>query len=496
MNKNLRSSSRRICLLTAAVAVLVAAVANWLILPALAQNQSRSGFEYNGITHVSWWYNEYNNFDQPTGPATDSRNALAATGASWAGVLVTQYMDTISSNVIAPEASGVKTPTDGAVAFAIQELHNKGVKVMLKPHVDPQDGGWRGQLVPTDVDAWFESYTTFIVHYAQLAQQQGVEALCMGTEFVTLSGAANRARWLNVISAIRTVYGGVLIYAANATYPGDEFTSVSFWDAIDVIGLDAYFPLTNQNDPTLADLVAAWRSNPYGENLVAAIQNVSNAHQRPVIFTELGYKSTDGANTRPWDFNLPGGQDLDEQRDCYEAAFTVWSEQSSWMKGIFWWAWSVPAPAANDTDYTPRGKPAEEVLRSWQGPAPSPPDFELSIDPASLTMNAGASATSTIAITRSGEFTGSVSLNASGLPAGVTAAFNPASTTGTDSILKLTASRTARIGHANVTITGTGGGLTRTATMSLTVCAKRKHHHGQRDRRDDRGHDHHGRHFK
>ncbi|HKX29448.1 MAG TPA: hypothetical protein VJ302_17285, partial [Blastocatellia bacterium] len=67
MNTRLHSSSRRACLLAAAAIVLVGAS---MVPPAFAQ--SRSGFEYNGIVHVSWWFNEYNNFDQPTGAATDS----------------------------------------------------------------------------------------------------------------------------------------------------------------------------------------------------------------------------------------------------------------------------------------------------------------------------------------------------------------------------------------------------------------------------------------
>jgi hypothetical protein len=134
---------------------------------------------------------------------------------------------------------------------------------------------------------------------------------------------------------------------------------------LDLLGLDGYFPLTDRNDVTLADLVSAWTSNRYGEDLVATVQNFFNSRAKPVIFTELGYMSVDGANREPWNFALAGGYDPAEQRDCYEAALSVWSSQSSWMKGFFWWAWPVPAPQANDLDYNPRGKPAELVLRRW-----------------------------------------------------------------------------------------------------------------------------------
>jgi hypothetical protein len=101
--------------------------------------------------------------------------------------------------------------------------------------------------------------------------------------------------------------------------------------------------------------------------------------------------------------------------------------------------------------------------------APQTPDFTLSATPSSLTINQGASGASTIAITRSGGFTSGVALSAGGLPAGVTASFSPASTTGNSSSLTLTASGAATPGSATVTITGTGGGLTRTTTVALTV---------------------------
>lgn len=324
-----------------------------------AASPHTSGFTYNGFTHTSFQANEYNT---PAGMA--SQDALAATSVNWAGVLVTWYQADAKATSIGPSSS---TPTDAAVIAAIQEFHAKGVKVMLKPHVDARSGEWRGTFQPTDANAWFASFTAFITHYAQLAQVNGVEMLCFGTEFAQLSGSANQARWTTVINAIRAVYSGPLVYAANATFAGDEYTSVSFWNQVDVIGLDAYFPLTNRSDPSVADLVSAWSSNASGVNVIAAVQNFASAHSgKPVIFSEIGYRSVSGANTRPYDFSMTGAVDGTEQQDCYEALYEVWSKQSATLKGIFWWSWSVPVPSASDTDYTPWTKPAESVLKSWQ----------------------------------------------------------------------------------------------------------------------------------
>jgi subtilase family serine protease len=96
--------------------------------------------------------------------------------------------------------------------------------------------------------------------------------------------------------------------------------------------------------------------------------------------------------------------------------------------------------------------------------------YTLSASPASLTVQQGSNGTSTITVNPQNGFTGSVSLSASGLPSGVTASFNPTSTTGT-STLTLTASSSATTGTKTVTITGTSGTLTQTTTVSLTVSA-------------------------
>jgi subtilase family serine protease len=98
----------------------------------------------------------------------------------------------------------------------------------------------------------------------------------------------------------------------------------------------------------------------------------------------------------------------------------------------------------------------------------STPSFTLSASPSSVTVTQGGSGTSTVTVTDVGGFSGSVTLSASGLPAGVTATFGTNPTTST-STLTLTASSTATTGTATVTITGTSGSLTATTTVSLTV---------------------------
>ena len=96
--------------------------------------------------------------------------------------------------------------------------------------------------------------------------------------------------------------------------------------------------------------------------------------------------------------------------------------------------------------------------------------YTMAVAPTSVTVQQGGSNTATITLTRTGGFTGAVALAATGLPTGVTAAFNPQSVTDNTSTLTLTASGTATVGQATVTITGTATGIgNQTATLTLNV---------------------------
>lgn len=114
-----------------------------------------------------------------------------------------------------------------------------------------------------------------------------------------------------------------------------------------------------------------------------------------------------------------------------------------------WDAVSVPAQAGDPT-------------------CSSGPDFSLSASPASRTVTQGASTTYTVTETPSGGFTGSVTLAASGLPTGATAAFSPNPTTGA-STLTVTTATTTPTGSFTITITGTSGTLSHTTTVTLVV---------------------------
>jgi len=335
--------------------ILVAAVIG--AAPGSRRDVQAQATKQRGVSYVAWQPGEY------SWPDSDQALAnLRATGADWVSLIVTQYQDNAFSTEIGPTAS---TPTDADLMHAVARAHALGLKVMLKPHVDLSNDAahWRGEIGQgfgeAQWAAWFTSYTRFITHYAQLAQACGVEQFCVGCELSATQGRVSQ--WRAAIAGVRSVYHGSLVYAAN--WGAEE--SLAWWDALDLIGVDAYYPLTAKNNPSLAELKAAWAPR------VTLLRNLSNRWHKSVIFTEIGYRSQDGANQHPWDWAISGAIDLQEQADAYRAAFEVWFNQA-WFGGMYWWVWGTnPAEGGpcND-DYTPHGKPAEDVLRAWYGAPP------------------------------------------------------------------------------------------------------------------------------
>jgi hypothetical protein len=100
------------------------------------------------------------------------------------------------------------------------------------------------------------------------------------------------------------------------------------------------------------------------------------------------------------------------------------------------------------------------------------PGFTITAPSTALTVARGASGTVTVTVTRTGTFTGPVSLQATGQPAGVTAVFSAASVVAgqTTSTLTITATATATAGTTPITITANGAGVSNQfLTLQLTV---------------------------
>ncbi|MBK5111009.1 MAG: hypothetical protein JJE10_06525 [Thermoleophilia bacterium] len=277
--------------------------------------------------------------------------ALSSTAVT---LVPTWYMPSPDSSEVRQEKG--KSPNDDSLYRAIDAARNAGLKVILKPHVDVLDGTFRGDISPSDRAAWFRSYRDFIDRYAWIAADVGADLYVVGTELKGVSG--EDAEWRSLIRSVREKFSGALTYAAN----WDEVESIQFWDALDLIGADAYYPLSAEGEtPTEGDLLAAWRP------IVDQLKGLSEQWERPVILTEIGYPSQAGATAHPWEVREGEAPDQAAQALAYEAAFKAFAG-AEWLEGINWWSWRADLAPDEDppVDYSPEGKEAEVVLSAGQ----------------------------------------------------------------------------------------------------------------------------------
>ena len=305
----------------------------------------------------------------------------------------------------------------------IAEAHRQGMKILIKPHLAHWRSGfaWRGEIAfdsEADWDRFFSTYTAWIADVARFSR--GADAFAVGTELdrtVGVLDAGHAARWRAIISAVREVFPGVLTYAANWT----DYERVPFWDAVDLVGIQAYFPVVTDAKrrderlaPADAELEAGWqdilrrnwtdyervpfwdavdlvgiqayfpvvtdakrrdeRLAPADAELEAGWQDILRRMRRfsrrvgqPILFTELAYNNAASAPYEPWD-DEGGGADAEtlQERLLTIALRAVASEPS--IRGAFLWKWF---PGERQPRNFAMSRPAlrQIISRQWGGAA-------------------------------------------------------------------------------------------------------------------------------
>lgn len=297
------------------------------------------------ITLPSWAADDYNS------PKADGYvRDIAGTGARWVTFTPTWYQ---KGKGDAEQHTTGETASDASLRRITGLAHAAGLKVMLKPHVDLEDGSDRAEIHPVDRARWLASYEKFITHYAEIARETGCDQFVVGTELAGTS--RDSAGWKHVIAAVRARFRGPLTYAANY----DEYRAIGFWGDLDVIGIDAYWPLSSASTADPAKLRRAWR--PVVDELTAFASSAG----RRILFTEAGYTSQRGTTTAPYSWTVSKQDGSAEQAAAYQALLDTFQGEA-WWAGVCWWMWD-DWPGSGETAaklaYSPHGKPAEQVLK-------------------------------------------------------------------------------------------------------------------------------------
>jgi hypothetical protein len=236
----------------------------------------------NGLVLVS--YQQTNETNSAMRMLQDAFSIVGPNG--WVSIVVQFTQSNINSTSINVSADSLSRLQE-----SVNAAKSLGLHVIVKPHVDlSQDPlHWRGEIGKYFDDAawaaWFSSYKSMMKSVA--GSSKGAEALNIGTE-LTLTQSREQ-NWRDVISLARNFFPGILCYGSNH---GNE-SSIKWWDALDWIGVDAYYPLGN--DSSVDALVQSWNG------IFSTILNpLAAKFKKPIVFTEVGYQSVTGAAITPW----------------------------------------------------------------------------------------------------------------------------------------------------------------------------------------------------
>lgn len=244
----------------------------------------------------------------------------------------------------------------------INQLRKKNIKIMVKPQIWVWRGEFTGYIKMENEANWKlleDSYSKFILEYAALAEETQAEILCIGTELEQF--VVNRPNyWKLLINKIKEVYNGELTYAAN----WDEFKRTPFWNDLDYIGVDAYFPVSDSKTPTVAEGIEGWKPH------IKIIKGLSEKHAIPILFTEFGYRSVDYTGKEPWKSDRSmNSVNLEAQANTTKALFeSFWKED--WFAGGFIWKWFhnyTKSGGEENNQFTPQNKPVEAIIKAQYG---------------------------------------------------------------------------------------------------------------------------------
>ncbi len=242
----------------------------------------------------------------------------------------------------------------------IEQLRKKNISIMIKPQIWVWRGEFTGHIKMTSEEDWKileASYRKFIIEYAKLAEETKAELFCIGTELENFT-KERPDYWTDLIKEIKSIYSGKLTYAAN----WDEYKRTQFWAALDFIGVDAYFPISDMNTPTVDDCRKGWQKHKI------VLKKISKDKNKPILFTEFGYRSMDYTGKEPWEsdhtiktINFEG------QTNATKALFEEFWEED-WFAGGFIWKWfhdHNESGGIEDNQFTPQNKPVEKTVQSY-----------------------------------------------------------------------------------------------------------------------------------
>ncbi len=284
-----------------------------------------------------------------------------AMGATWIAITPFGRVADLEGRGIDPTFEKPFGENVDDIRRAIRMAHERGLSVMLVPHLWVESGGWRALIDPkTDAGwaTWTESYRAFVLLWAGVAEANHVELFSAGVELRSWVTTPRAPSFVDVIRSIRRVYGGMLTYSAN----WDDASDTVVWGELDLVGINAFYPLAEKDGADATQLRAG------GERVRQRVHALAAEWRKPVLFTEIGYTTRKDPAIRPWEW--PDGMkdvsvDEDAQALAYHALVAPLLDEPNFAGFFVWRVYSDPDDVSQEAEwgFSPRGKAAELVVR-------------------------------------------------------------------------------------------------------------------------------------
>lgn len=244
---------------------------------------------------------------------------------------------------------------------AIRQAHARGLRVLLVPHLWVESGGWRGELDPETDEGWrrfAESYRGYVLNWAHFAESAHVDMLAAGVELRSWLTTTHAPSFFPILRDIRAAYSGLLTYAAN----WDDVEQTVILGELDVIGINAFYPLTDKPDASDAELVKG------GAEAAQKVKQLAELWQKPVMFNEFGYTARPDPALRPWEWpDRMTNVKVDEraQAAAYRGLLSGMLQTPELVGGFMWRLYADPDDLSQEAEwgFSPRGRLAELYLR-------------------------------------------------------------------------------------------------------------------------------------
>lgn len=248
-----------------------------------------------------------------------------------------------------------------AMARAVRQAHARGLRVLLVPHLWVESGEWRGELDPPGAEGWrafAEGYRRYVLAWAGFAERSQVDMLAVGVELRSWLTTTHAPSFLPILRDIRAAYSGPLTYAAN----WDDVEQTVILGELDVIGINAFYPLTDKQNATPAELVGG------GLEVAKKIKALGEQWGKPIMFNEFGYTARPDPALRPWEWpdKMQGVKvDPHAQAMAYRGLLAGMLQAPELLGGFVWRLYADPDDLSQEAEwgFSPRGREAELFLR-------------------------------------------------------------------------------------------------------------------------------------